>query len=791
MGPVTIEEALQMGLRRHKAGQLEEAENIYRRILATEPTQSDALHLLGLLAYQVGNKGAGLELIEQAIRIEPGVSEYHSNRGMVLASMGRNAEAVEAYRRAIELQADYPEAHNNLGNVLRALGRNDEAIAALQKAIAVGPDFAEAHNNLGSVKQLMGRAAEAVESYRRAVELKPDFAEAWKNLGGALGMVGQWEEAVSVCQRATGLRLRDPWACVNLAYALSGAGRTEEAIAAYRQALTLDPNCIEALNGLGSALAKLQRLDDAIATFGQALARDAKHFQSHFNLGVALRDAKKTEEAIVEFRAALELQPDAYLAMNNLGLALQAKGEIEESIDWYRKAIELKPDYYNACNNLGNAMKDLGRLDEAISAYTHVGEAHPDVLADGNRLFTLHYHPGYSAGAILREARAWNQRHAHALAGAIGPHQNNRDPARKLRIGYVSPDFRNHCQSLFTLPLLGNHDHDQFEIYCYAHVAIEDANSQRIRKCADVWRKIVGMNDEQVAQMIREDGIDILVDLTMHMANGRPLLFARKPAPVQVAWLAYPGTTGLETMDYRLTDPYLDPPGMNDAFYSEQSIRLPETFWCYGPQGGDLEVTPLPALKNGYVTFGCLNNFCKTGDATLKLWARVMERVQHSRLILLCPRGGRRGEVLETMGIAADRVEFVEMQPRAKYLREYQRIDLALDTFPYNGHTTSLDSIWMGVPVVTLVGETVVGRAGWSQLCNLDLKELAARSQDQFVLTASALAGDLPRLAELRSTLRGRMEKSALMDGPRFARNVESAYRQMWRRWVIAATGTE
>jgi predicted O-linked N-acetylglucosamine transferase (SPINDLY family) len=275
------------------------------------------------------------------------------------------------------------------------------------------------------------------------------------------------------------------------------------------------------------------------------------------------------------------------------------------------------------------------------------------------------------------------------------------------------------------------------------------------------------------------------------MANGRPLLFARKPAPIQVAWLAYPGTTGMETMDYRLTDPYLDPPGMNDAFYSEQTVRLPDSFWCYDPLRSEPAVNALPALKNGYVTFGCLNNFCKTGEGTLKLWRRVLETVGNSRLILLCPRGGHRRGVLETLGVEESRVEFVSQKPREEYLKQYHRIDLALDTLPYNGHTTSLDSFWMGVPVVSLVGETVVGRAGWSQVCNLELKELAARSQEQFVLTAAALAGDLPRLSDLRGSLRGRMERSPLMDGARFARNMESAYRQMWRRWIAAATGAE
>jgi predicted O-linked N-acetylglucosamine transferase (SPINDLY family) len=288
----------------------------------------------------------------------------------------------------------------------------------------------------------------------------------------------------------------------------------------------------------------------------------------------------------------------------------------------------------------------------------------------------------------------------------------------------------------------------------------------------------------QLTDCVREDRIDILVDLTLHMAHNRLLLFARKPAPVQVTWLGYPGTTGLETMDYRLTDPYLDPPDQTEQFYSERSIRLPHTFWCYQPhmlEGEDLpEVNPLPALTAGAVTFGCLNNFCKVNPSLLELWGKVLQAVPGSRLLLLAPSGSRRQWVKKILG---DRVDFVDHCPRQAYLDLYHRIDLGLDTLPYNGHTTSLDSLWMGVPVVTSIGKTVVGRAGWSQLSNLGLPELAAKTEEEFVSITAGLAKDLPRLAELRKTLRPRMTASPLMDAERFARDIESAYRQMWQEW--------
>jgi predicted O-linked N-acetylglucosamine transferase (SPINDLY family) len=329
----------------------------------------------------------------------------------------------------------------------------------------------------------------------------------------------------------------------------------------------------------------------------------------------------------------------------------------------------------------------------------------------------------------------------------------------------------------------------KFEIFCYAHVSRPDAITQRIHACVDQWRSILGLSDQAAARRIHQDRIDILVDLTMHMSHGRPLVFARKPAPVQVAWLAYPGTTGLAAMDYRLTDPFLDPPDV-DHFYSEKSLRLPGTFWCYDPLCGDLHPNPLPASTNGYVTFGCLNNFCKVTEPTLRLWAEVLAAAANSRLILLAAHGGHRTRVQQYFrdrGVDPGRIEFVEFQPRRQYLEVYHRIDIGLDTLPYNGHTTSLDSFWMGVPVVTRIGSTVVGRAGWSQLCNLGLKELAGEGDEQFVKIALELAADLPRLAGLRQDLRSSMQRSPLMDGPRFARAMEAAYQDMWKSHLQSA----
>jgi predicted O-linked N-acetylglucosamine transferase (SPINDLY family) len=396
---------------------------------------------------------------------------------------------------------------------------------------------------------------------------------------------------------------------------------------------------------------------------------------------------------------------------------------------------------------------------------------------------------------LLAEHRKWDAQYAAPLKNQIRQFANNRGRDRRLRIGYVSPDFRRNVLALMTSALLPHHNHEQFEIYCYSRVQQHDAGTARLRTHADVWRTIKSISDGDAADVIRADGIDILMDMTMHMSDCRPLLFARKPAPIQVAWLAYPGTTGLSTMDYRITDPYLDPPEF-DTHYTEKSFRLQNSFWCYDPYGmacEDQEVLPepgeLPASKNGFITFGCLNDFSKVNIGTLKRWGRLMQGVERSHLRLLAPRGRCRGAILEHLepfGVTADRIEFVERQPRSAYLAEYQRIDLCLETLPYNSHTTSLDAFWMGVPVLTQIGRTVVGRAGFSMLTNLQLPDFCAEDDDQFIELGRRWSSNLPALAEIRRTLRERMSSSPLMDAPLFAQNMEAAYREMWQRWCEA-----
>jgi protein O-GlcNAc transferase len=656
-----------------------------------------------------------------------------------------------------------------------------------QKILAAAPHHVDTLHLLGIISSQLGKHDVAMELLNQAIALKPVDGAIHSNLGGVFRAQGKLDEAIECFHRAIELNPNDALAHYNLGTLLRAQGRLPDSVAAFRRAIDINPHLSVAHNNLGNVLQEQGHTSEAIGCFHLALEAKPDFLEAHNNLGKALHTQQKAKEAVACFCHALELNPNHAVTHYNLGVVLQDEGEIDEAVACFRRALELNPNYADAHNNLGIAFRGQGNISEAIRCYRRAVECQPDVAELHSNLVYAHYFcPGVDAEAIAAEHRVWNERHAAPLGPYIQPHDNDPSPDRRLRIGYVSPDFRAHCQAFFTTPLFSNHDHSQFEMFCYSNVAAPDDFTERARSLADEWRDIVGLSPAQIAQQVRQDRIDILVDLTMHMERGVPLVFAHKPAPVQVCWLAYPGTTGISAIDYRFTDSYLDPPGMFDKFYSEETIRLPHSFWCYDPLTSEPSVQALPALENGYITFGCLNNFCKVNNVVLKIWADVMNAVPTSRLILLAPRGSIRERTLQTFndhGVIPDRITFESFQPRPEYLAAYNRFDICLDTIPANGHTTSMDAFWMGVPVPTIVGQTAIGRGGYSLLMTLGLPELIAETPQQYIDVVRKLAGNLPNLAELRATLRQRMEASPLMDGARFARDMEAAFRLIWRRW--------
>jgi protein O-GlcNAc transferase len=744
---------LQEATRLHRAGRLTAAEPIYRRILAAHPHRDDVRYLLGLLVYQHRNDPEAVDLIRRAIAADPRQWEYHSNLGVVLAAQHRFEEAVIAYRAALELNPRSGEALNNLGNALLHLGRIHQAAEACRCAVALMPDSVLAHYNLGNALVQLGQPEEAVGEYRLVLSARPNFAEGLSNLGNALTQLGRWEEAAEACRAA--LRLKPDYAAAsnNLGGALVGLGKLQEAVEACTRAIALQPNYAEAYINLGNALKDQGRIDEVIANYHKAIALKPDFSPFHCNLGVALLLANKPDEALAATQRALVLPPHIAGAYNNLGAIFKDLGRIADAVDAYRRGVELEPN---------------------------------SVAMRSNLVLAAHYHPDYDGPALCREAEQWAAIHAEPLRRFIRPHRNSRDPDRVLIIGYVSPDFRDHVAGHILLPLVATHDHAKFKIACYSNVRIPDAITEQTKSHADLWRNIHGPTDDHVAAQIAADEIDILVDLALFTAENRLTLFARKPAPVQAIYLSYPGTSGMSAIDFRLSDPYLDPPDSDLTHYTEETIRLSKSYWHYQPGGQTPDVRPPPSIDRGYVTFGCMNNVVKLSQPALELWAKVLDAVDGSHLLVHSISREHQQTIISRLsnrGVASDRIEFVPKQKWAQFLDVFHRIDIALDPIPFGGGITTCDTLWMGVPVVTLSGQTAVGRGGRSILSNIGLPELVAYSPQHYVKIAADLARDSTRLAELRKTMRSRMQASPLMDSAGFIADIENAYRQMWRKY--------
>jgi protein O-GlcNAc transferase len=672
------------------------------------------------------------------------------------------------------------------------LARRDTLPASPRNIIAEDPTHAGATHFLGVIAQQQGRNNVAIELIRKSIELNPNVAEAYSNLGLALEAKGARDEAIASYQQSIKLQPDNVGAHNNLGNALRDKGQLDDAIAAFRRAVALKPDFATAHNNLGNALRDKRQLDEAMAAYRQAIALRPDYAEAHSNVGTILRDQGRLEEAIAAYRKAVSLDPKLAAGFKNLGKVLGDTGKTDEALVALRKSILLDPKDALAHLNLGNVLKDTGQLDEAIGEYRRAIEIAPDVpLYHSNLVCTLHFHPGYDARAIYEEASRFNQKHAQPLAHLIRPHKNDRDPDRPLRIGYVSCNFRNHPSSHNFLPLAIAHDREQFHFTCYSGGPRDDAVTDRLRRLASEWRKTALLSDEHLAELVRQDKIDILVDLTAHMANNRLLVFARKPAPVQVTMLCSMGTTGLPTIDYRISDRYSDPTDFNDAWYAEETVRLPDCYFCHEVPSESPPVNALPAETANHITFGSLNNFCKVTPAVLRVWGQILAAIHNSRMLLRCPAGSTQARVRNAMaehGVAPDRMEFIDrLLPAQEYLRLHHHIDLYLDPFPYSGHTTSMDPLWMGVPLVTLAGRTDVNRSGVFLLSNLQMEELIAQSEAEYIDKTIELASKLPRLAEYRGTLRERMRRSPLLDPQRFTRNVEAAYRGMWRKWCRSA----
>jgi protein O-GlcNAc transferase len=718
----TVAEVFSQAWNYHQAGGFPQAEQLYRHILQADPRHADAWCFLGAACQAQGKL--------------------------------RDAEA--NYREAVLVLPNHTSALNCLGVLLAQQGRLAEANASFRQALQFDPSSAEIHNNLGLTLARQGKTSEAAESYQKALLLKPDYVQVYYNHG----------------------------------LMLNGLGQHEAAIQQFQHALRLQPNYPEALNDLGNALGGQGKLDDAVSSYQQALRQRPNYAEAHYNLGVVLGKQEKHKAALVHYQQAVHYKPDYAEAHMNLGNVLHGLWEFDDAIACYQRAVQFRPDYADAFHGLGGVFLRLGRLAEAVAAFQEARRLQPEQsVLHSNILFCLNYDPDVNPDTIFAAHRQFGQVSEAKRQISVNHHVPIYDlePERCLRIGYVSPDFRYHALTRYFEPVMAHHDPRQLEIFCYAEVPVPDVVTSRLQSLAKGWRRTCGQTDEQMVEQIRQDRIDILVDLAGHTANNRLGVFAHKPAPIQATWLGYMNTTGLTTVDYRLTDDVLDPPG-EPVRDTEQLFRLPRGMCCFAAPDDAPAVTPLPAFARGHLTFGSLHNLFKLNSRVFDLWSQLLKALPKSRLLMFrhtltgSARDDLRRQFVER-GVGSDQLDLRQGSDAAGYLGIYAEIDIGLDSFPYTGGVTTCESLWMGVPVLSLRGVRPAGRNSAAILTRVGLGDWAVESADEYIAFAIRQADQLDQLAELRAGLRERMA-TTLCDAASFTRSLEECYRTMWRRWV-------
>jgi len=725
------------------------------RAVAKRKGQPDAAEEAALIALlDQGRFAEGIALAGEMTAEFPRHGFGWKVLGALLRSQGDSAGALAPIQKSVQLLPRDAQAQTNLGLVLCDLGRLKESAACHRRALAIDPRFADVHNNLGTTLKLQGRLAEAETSYRQALALKADYAEAYNNLGVTLYELRRYVEAEAV----------------------------------YVQALAIQPEYVEACNNLGNVLVKQLRAAEAETYLRRALGCRPDFANAHYNLANAFRQMDRSDEAIGSFRQALALNPRFLEAQLNLGLTLSEQGRFDEAEACYRAALEINPGLSEAHNDLGGILRQQGNLFNAEISYRRALMLRPDNAGAYSNLLLNHCCiAGNSVSSYLEEARQYGSMLAQNTKWRFPAWDIPPNPQR-LRVGLVSGDLRDHAVGHWLEGLIPHIDPKRVELIAYPTMPQFDQLSARIAPFFSAWKQLTELSDEEAAKLIHADGIHILFDVSGHTGGNRLPVFAWKPAPIQVSWLGYFASTGVMEMDYFLGDYFVAPENEKNHF-TETVWRLPESYLCFSQPDLPLNVGPLPALATGYVTFGCFNNLTKVNEKVIALWAKLLHAVPGSRLFLktrqlntseLC---NLMGQSFANLGISPERLILEGSSPRAELLASYQRVDIALDPFPYPGGTTSAESIWMGVPLITRRGDRFLSRMGETILHNTGLADWIAEDDDDYVAKAVYFAGDLARLAGIRANLRQQALAAPLFDAPRFARNFEAALWGMWQKW--------
>lgn len=791
-GEVAVESYLGKGLLLVESGRLAEAIKVYDELLRLDPDNGAAHFFRGNCLLDLGDPSGAVVAYRKAISIKPNSAGAHFNLGNAYRALPDVDSQLACYRKALELNPEFTDAWVAMGAALQESGRFEEAESATRHALVLNPCLPGTHFNLGGLLFERKRYEDAIPSLREAIALQPDYSDAWLALAKACRKAGLFTEARAALMSLLQVAGDDLVTLNNAGGVFRELGELQSALDCYRRVLELRPELPEALNNAAVLLEDMERYDEAQDFLERALAVSPEFSEALTNLGNFYGRQNDAEKAIACFRKALEIDPDASDAARNLAQALYLLGALDSALETSQLAARITPEDPNAHNSVGNILSALGRHDEAWQCYEKALEIDPEhLVAFSNRLFTANYSSRLSPEGDLAEARRYGKL-VSRKAQPFGSWKVSRDPIRVLRIGIVSGDLLEHpvaffCESVLRA-LIEFPEPKRFEIFAYSNNSQTDWLTARIRGVCSAWRSIHALPDDKVAELIHGDQIDILIDLSGHTGMNRLPVFAWRPAPIQVTWLGYFATTGVNAIDYFIADPWCLPQ-THEPFFVEKILRLPSTRLCFTVPDEPVAVSPLPVGANGFVTFGCFNNLSKLSDPVIELWSEILEAVPGSRLMLKARQLGEasvRAALVKRFaacGVSPQQLILETPSTRREYLRAFQNVDIALDPFPYTGGTTTVESLWMGVPVLTLAGKTLLGRQGVGILANVGLNDWIASSRDDYKRRAIALAGDSARLALLRAGLRDRLVHSPLCDATQFATDFGSALRSAWVRW--------
>lgn len=779
--PATIESAQTA----FTEGRLSDAEDICREILGKDERCARAWHLMGKMAALQGDLEVAGEFASVACELDPQNAEFVREWAEVFLRKKELEPAEQQVRRTLEMAPDSPEGLVLLGQILAEKDDKHAALEAFQDALRLRKDYAEGFSHYAMALQKFGRGKDAISQVRKACALEPDSVEFQTNLAMLLEQNARYVDALAAYGKAARMNPNVGFVWFRQGKLLNGLKRYAESIPALEKAISLPGQLGDYYYEYGLALHMTKRFQEAIVHYEKALSMGYETAALHCNRGVIYKDLRKGGDSIMAFHKAVTMDPSNVSYLNNLGAAALELGLNTEALECFEQAVEKNPKLPTARNNIGNLLKDRARGMDALPQYRKSMELNPDDRdAPSNYLLCHMYIPDMDSKVVFEEHKKWGISTTKKFPPAFK--FKPREVGAKIRVGFLSADLCHHPVAHFIEPIFRGYDHEWFEFVAYGDQRKSDEFSARFAKQVDLWRETSSYDDRALAKLIHEDRVDILFELAGHTAYNRLGVFALKPALLQVSYLGYPGTTGLPTMDFRITDAFADPRGTTDHLHTEKLIRVPECAWCFEPDAAAPEVSPLPALKNGFVTFGCFNNMAKLNPALFETWAEILLRVPGSHLRLKARTltdDGVRKELMAYFtdrGIEENRLDFFgHTRKIIEHLSHYHSVDIALDSFPYHGTTTTCEAMWMGCPVVTRAGKTHVSRVGVSLLSAVGLQEFITDTRADYIEKAVALAGQTERLEELRAGMRERLRQSVLMDEKRFVQGFEKALLEM------------